>query len=471
LAPPPFASQPPETRMNRRAFLKNATAVSAATLLPAALPERACGAEKRRPNVVLLLADDLGSLDVNCYGSKDLYTPNLDALAARGTRFTQFYVAAPVCSPSRAALLTGRYPQRAGLVTNAGGSKGLPPEQLTLAELLREAGYRTAAFGKWHLGDEPELSPTRQGFDEFFGHHGGCIDNYSHFFYWAGPNRHDLWRDDTEVWEGGKFLPDLIVREATRFLEENKERPFFLYLPFNVPHYPYQGEDEYRERYATLEPPRRHYAEFVSTVDEKIGQVLAKVDELGLRENTLLVFASDNGHSTEERAFWGGGSAGPYRGCKFTLWEGGLRLPCIASLPGVVPEGEVRDQFAASIDWFPTIAELCGVQLPDRTLDGRSLLPILESPGAPPSHQVFHWQLGGQWAVRDGDWKLVVNGGPSFRDEKVPPEDKVFLSNLARDVTERGNLATQQPEVVERLGKLHEEWVRELREFEEVERQ
>lgn len=454
--------------MNRRALLRDTSILGSAALLPGAGLGCAREPKNRRLNVILIFTDDQGSVDVNCYGAKDLYTPNLDALAARGTRFMQFYVASPICSASRAALLTGRYPQRAGVVSVASGNHGLSPMQLALAKLLRGAGYRTAVFGKWHLGDRPELSPTVQGFGEFFGFRGGCIDNYSHFSHWSDPNRHDLWRGGTEVWEDGKFFPDLVVREAIRFVEENRERPFFLYLPFNAPHYPYQGEEAYRARYASLTQPRRNYAESVSTVDADIGRVLAKVDQLGLRENTLVIFASDNGHSAEMPASWGGGSAGPYRGGKFTLWEGGIRVPCIASLPGVIPSGEVRYQFAVSVDWFPTIAQLCGVDLPDRLLDGRSLVPVLMSPSAPPSHQVFHWQAAPQWAVREGDWKLVVNGLPCGRRDRVLPRDRVFVSNLAEDVTERTNLAPQRWRKVSHLMGLHRAWQNEPWKFGEA---
>ncbi|MCH9022208.1 MAG: sulfatase-like hydrolase/transferase, partial [Planctomycetes bacterium] len=297
-----------------------------------------------KPNVVLIFTDDQGTIDVNCYGSKDLYTPNLDKLARRGVRFTQFYVGAPVCSPSRAALLTGRYPQRAGLTSNAGGNRGLPPQQFTIAEMLKENGYRTALFGKWHLGEAPQMSPISQGFDQFFGHKKGCIDNYSHFFYWSGPNVHDLWKNDTVHWEDGKYFPDMVVREAVRFLEENKNHPFFLFLPFNIPHYPLQGQKKYRQMVSHLAEPRKSYAALVSTLDEKIGLVIDKIDQLGLRENTIIIFLSDHGHSVEVRTNSGGGSAGPYRGHKFTLWEGGIRVPCIISWPGQIPQNQVRDQ-------------------------------------------------------------------------------------------------------------------------------
>jgi arylsulfatase A len=331
-----------------------------------------------RPNVILILSDDQGAMDAGCYGAKDLVTPHLDALAARGVRFTQFYAAAPVCSPSRAATLTGRYPLRAGLTGNAtsqpGGKGGMPSSQVTVAEILKEAGYATAHLGKWHLGYTKDTLPNAQGFDHSFGHMGGCIDNYSHFFYWDGPNRHDLFRNGVEVHQPGRFFGDLMVEEAGRFMTENRARPFFLYFALNMPHYPYQGDPKWLERFRDLPLPRRLYAAFLATMDERLGALLAKVDELGLRERTLVVFQSDNGHSTEVRAHGGGGSAGPYRGAKFSLFEGGIRLPAVVSWPGHLPEGAVRDQMVHGCDWLPTIAELAGVSVQGRDLDGRSVV-------------------------------------------------------------------------------------------------
>src|SRR5690606_31500601 len=189
-------------------------------------------------------------------------------------------------------------------------------------EMLQAAGYATAHVGKWHLGYTPETMPLGQGFDASFGHMGGCIDNYSHFFYWEGPNRHDLWRNGEEFWHDGEFFPDLMAAECIEFLQQERDRPFFLYWAINVPHYPMQGTDRWRKHYAHLEAPRRMYAEFVSTMDERVGQVLDVLEQQGLAENTLVIFQSDHGHSTEERAFFGGGNAGPYRGAKGCLFEG-----------------------------------------------------------------------------------------------------------------------------------------------------
>jgi arylsulfatase A-like enzyme len=436
--------------------------VGAAGLALGAKP-RAAQQPDSRPNVILILTDDQGTIDVNAFGAEDLHTPNLDRLAGRGTRFTQFYVGAPVCSPSRAALLTGRCPQRAQLPSNAYGERGMPGSQVTIAEMLKSAGYRTGAFGKWHLGEMEDQLPLSQGFDEFFGHKLGCIDNYSHYFYWHGPNRHDLWRGNEEVWEEGVFFPDMVVREAHRFLEANRHNPFFMYLPFNVPHYPMQGEEEYREMYAGMEMPRQAYAAFVSTIDEKIGAVIDKVDELGLRKNTLIIFLSDHGHSTEERAFFGGGDNGPYRGHKFTLWEGGIRVPCIVSWPGRIPEGAVRGQIGVSTDWLPTIAHYCGVDVPDRPLDGANLAELIASEGARSPHETLNWQLGRQWAVRRGEWKLVVNGPASTENGEKIPAQEFFLSNLAEDPGETTNLADAHPEIVEEFKQIHDAWAEDVK--------
>lgn len=413
-----------------------------------------------KPNVVLIYTDDQGSLDLNCYGSKDLFTPSLDKLASQGVRFTQMYSPSAICSASRAGLMTGRFPARAGVpgnVSSKKGQPGMPASEITIAELLKSAGYTTGHVGKWHLGFTPETMPNGQGFDQSFGHMGGCIDNYSHFFYWNGPNRHDLWRNGNEVFHDGQFFLDMMVDEGNKFIEANRSGPFLMYWAINAPHYPMQGTSKWRARYADLPSPRRQYAEFVSTVDEKIGQLIATLDRLGIRENTVVLFQSDHGHSTEERAFWGGGNPGPYRGAKACLFEGGIRIPSIVSMPGTIPAGEVRDQMASGCDWFPTIAELCGVKLPKRQYDGKSLVPVLKSRDAKSPHDHFFWLLGGnrgknsQWAIHKGDWKLLGNATDKSDRQKNVKVDKLFLANLKDDIGERKNVAKDHPEVVKEL--------------------
>ena len=394
----------------------------------------------RKPNVIVIFTDDQGSVDLNCYGAKDLATPHMDALAKRGVRFTQFYAAAPVCSPSRVGLLTGRTPQHGGLNGNVGlDSKGMPTEQVTIAEELKKAGYATAHIGKWHLGHHKETIPNGQGFDYSFGHLVGCIDNYSHFFYWSGPNKHDLWRNGKEVFHNGEFFPDLMVVEAEQFIEANKEKPFFIYFAMNTPHYPYQGEPKWLEYYHDLPYPRNLYAAFLSTMDSRIGRLITKIDEAGLKEDTIIVFQSDHGASKEVRAHSGGGSSGPYRGAKFSLYEGGIRVPAIISWPGKLPENEVRDQLGTGCDWYPTLLELCGVKPSGHKLDGRSLVPIIKSAEGKTRHEMFHWKSGRSIAVREGHWKLIMTG------------NKMELYDLPADLGEAKNLATSQAKVVERL--------------------
>jgi len=419
-----------------------------------------------KPNVIVIYTDDQGTIDAGCYGATDLDTPGIDRLASRGIRFTQFYAPAPVCSPSRAGLMTGRYPLSAGVpgnVSSKKGNSGMPTEQFTIAELLKGAGYATAHIGKWHLGYTPETMPNAQGFDHSFGHMGGCIDNYSHFFYWSGPNVHDLHRNGEEVYRDGRYFPDLMVEEAAGFMEANKAQPFFIYFAMNAPHYPYQGEAEWLARYdrAGVPYPRNLYAAFLSSLDQRIGDLLDRVEALGLAEDTIIVYQSDHGHSMEERAHFGGGSAGPYRGAKFSMFEGGIRVPAVISWPGHLEAGGVRDQVAHGCDWFPTIAELCGVALPEGPLDGKSLVTVLASPEGESPHDVLHWLIGGgerpQWAVREGDWKLVGNpNDPSMPEgEKLP---NYFLANIAEDPGEQSNLAEVEPGILNRLKGLHDAW-------------
>ncbi|CAN5424356.1 hypothetical protein BH23VER1_BH23VER1_33300 [soil metagenome] len=401
-------------------------------------------------------------MDAGCYGTADIRTPHLDALAARGTRFTQFYAASAVCSASRAGLLTGRYPARAGLDGNASsrpGGRGLPAGQETMAELFGAAGYATAHIGKWHLGYTPDEMPNAQGFDHSFGHMGGCIDNYSHFFYWDGPNRHDLHRNGEEIHLPGRFFPELMVEEARTFITAHRADPFFLYFALNLPHYPYQGDPGWLAHYqeAGVPYPRDLYNAFVSTLDEHIGQLLAVLDDLGLRQDTIVVFQSDHGHSTEERAHGGGGSAGPYRGAKFSLFEGGIRVPAVISWPGHLPEGQTSDALAHGCDWFPTLAALAGIDTADRDIDGRDLGATIRD-GAPSPHadRPLHWKLGNQWAVRSGQWKLIGNPRDSSADPSAYPEPgDLFLSNLADNPAETRDFAPDHPEVVQRLQDLH----------------
>ncbi|MEM9659739.1 MAG: sulfatase-like hydrolase/transferase, partial [Planctomycetota bacterium] len=401
----------------------------------------------------------------------DLETPAVDGLAARGVRFTQFYAAAPVCSPSRAGLLTGRYPWRVGLPGNAGAGPseeiddlsesnakgGLHDEAVTLAERFAAAGYRTAHIGKWHLGHRPGAKPLDQGFEYSFGHMCGCIDNYAHFFYWNGPNRHDLWENNARVRMPGQFFPDLMVDKAVEFIKRPSDEPFLIYFASNAPHYPYQGDDKWLRRYAALPYPRNLYAAFLSTLDERVGRLLKALEDVGAHDNTIVVYQSDNGHSTEARAHFGGGSAGPYRGAKFSLFEGGIRLPAIISWPAALPHGAVRDQMAHACDWAPTLLALCEIEASDDEFDGRSLVDVLHSAEAASPHGPVHWDLSNQWAVREGPWKLIHNVRPTAGPELAKADREWFLANVVDDPSETRNHAADEPQIVAKLRERHAE--------------
>ena len=428
-------------------------------------------AEARKPNLVVIYTDDQGSIDINAYGAKDLITPAMDSLCRDGVRFTQFYSAAAVCSPSRAALLTGRVPNRAGVPGNVsshpGGRGALPADQVTMAEIFKDAGYATAHIGKWHLGFTPPTMPNAQGFDYSFGHMGGCIDNYSHFFYWVPPNRHDLYQNGKEVWRTGDYFPMLMVDEAAKFMEVNREKPFFMYWAINLPHYPLQGTEKWRRRYAHMkDEKRRRYAAFMSSMDEAIGDLLEEIDNLGLRENTIVVFQSDHGHSVESRTFGGGGNSGPYRGAKSSFFEGGIRVPAMIRWPDKIPAGQVRGQMSISVDWLPTLAEFAGVPLPNRKLDGTSLVKVIQSDTAKSQHSEFHWMGSGrnpQWAVREGNWKLIGNPRDPTVSSPLSKENKLFLVNLSNDASEQNNLRNTHPDQLNRLKAIHNRWVVDLR--------
>jgi arylsulfatase A len=431
------------------------------------------------PNVVIFFTDDQGTLDANCYGSKDLYTPTIDHLAETGVRFTQAY-AHTVCCPARALLLTGRHPQRSGITNWTQGSRNLdegnpggtnlPKGEVTLAEALKPAGYKTGIVGKWHLGAREGHGPLDQGFDRFYGHLGGFIDNYRHHFL-HGDGFHDLYDQKKEIDETGKYFPDLATKHAVEFIEQNKEGPFFLYVAFNIPHYPEQADAKFDDRYADLPMPRQSYAKMVSTTDDRMGVIVKKITDLGLRDNTMIIYMSDNGHSAEDgakirgkkhssgleegtyyHAHGGGGNTGVWKGHKGNYFEGGLRVPAIISYPKLLPKKEIREQAVTAADWFPTILELCGVDKPDGlVLDGKSLLPILKDPKQPSHHDTLHWAWENGWAVRMGPWKLIGNGGEPRQ-----------LVNLEEDQPERVNHLKDQQDLAKRLKILHLNWLTEV---------
>ncbi len=432
-----------------------------------------------RPNVVILFTDDQGTLDANCFGSPDLHTPNIDFLASRGVRFTQAY-AHTVCCPSRAALLTGRHPQRGGVHHWTQGDMNSPKginlflEEVTLAETLKAAGYRTALFGKWHLGAHRDFGPKKQGFDEFFGIRDGFIDNYNHYFLHRN-GFHDLYEGTQSVDADGKYFPEMMTERAVEFIDRNQDQPFFLYVPYNIPHYPEQSLAVHQERYRQLEDPaRRAYAAMVTTTDHYIGQVIKALQSADIMDNTVIIYMSDNGHSNEttyrirgmehpsgfpEGHFYGasgGGNTGRWIGHKSQFLEGGIRVPAILSYPAKVPAGETRDQIITAMDWYPTVLELCGIQTNPEAppVDGFSLMPICNSAdAASPYGGVLHFHWGSKWAVRDGDWKLIgVDGKQNFQ-----------LVSLADENPETINHAKQRPELVNRLLELHQAWAADVK--------
>lgn len=424
-----------------------------------------------QPNFLIFLTDDQGYGDLSCMGATDFRTPHLDRLAASGARFTQWYSNSPVCSPSRAALLTGRYPGNAGVRSILAGHRtasGLPPEVPTLATALAAEGYQTAMFGKWHLGVAEGSRPENHGFAEWFGFLAGCVDYYSHIFYW-GMGRsgndplHDLWANGQEVYCNGRYLTDLIAEKAVQYVRQaaRQDRPFLLYVPFNAPHYPMHAPQRYLDRFPELATDRRIMAAMISAVDDAVGAVVAELERAGVYENTCVFFTSDNGPSRETRNWldgrrdpYYGGTAGALKGHKFSLFEGGIRMPAVMSWPARIPAGQVITAPAAAMDIFPTFLAAASASSSAYELDGLDVLPVVAE-GAPTPHGDIFWEMNRQTAIRRGQWKLVLDGQLV---EEVPPEDAVFLADLDTDPGERRNLCQAQPELVQELRAAAETW-------------
>lgn len=426
----------------------------------------------RKPSFVVIYCDDLGYGDLSCFGSPDIKTPHLDALARDGVRFTNWYSNCPVCSPSRASLLTGRYPRNAGVTSILGGKRdtgGLGPDQTTIAEALKPLGYRTALMGKWHLGLADGCRPNDHGFDEFYGFLAGCVDYYSHIFYWGqgkGINpTHDLWHNEAEVWDNGRYLTETITEKSVELIEQNHGEPFFLYAAYNAPHYPMHAPQKYLDRYPDLPWDRQIMAAMVSAVDDGVGEIVQALKRSGQYENTVIFFSSDNGPSTESRNWldgtedlYYGGSAGIFRGHKGSLFEGGIREPAIMSWPARIEAGQTCDKVGAMMDVFPTFLGMAGGK--PTGVDGSDVLPMLTSE-APSPHERLFWEHGGQLAVRQGKWKLVLNGMLDF--QRKQPDD-VHLSDLEADPGERTNLAENHPELTAELTTAVREWRKTLKE-------
>jgi arylsulfatase A-like enzyme len=437
---------PLHRRRIRRMLVTAALATAVMPSLAAAQPAAP------RPNVVLVIADDLGYGDLGSYGAPDIATPHLDRLAREGVRLTDFYANAPVCTPTRAALITGRYQQRVLLERplTDGASQGLPVTGRSLPQLLKSAGYATALVGKWHLGERPEFHPNRHGFDYFFGYLGGFIDWYTHT---GGDGQHDLWENGARVHHAGYFQHE-VTRRTVEFVRQNSSRPFFVEVAYGAPHWPFQSprrasiaRDNARLLRAsdTEAPTRDDYAEIVEDVDAGVGQILAELDRLGIAGRTLVIFMSDNGGEWLSRN-------APLFHRKDRLWEGGIRVPALFRWPAMLPAGATSRQPGMTMDVTATLLAAAGADVSGLRLDGIDLLPVLRG-DAPERPRALFWRNSAagstQRAVRQGDWKLLVDG----------PQE--FLFNLRDDIGERNDLAAANADRVRSLKALLDAWERD----------
>jgi arylsulfatase A-like enzyme len=399
------------------------------------------------PNVVFVLADDLGYADLSCYGRRDYSTPNIDRIAAEGTRFLQAYANSAVCSATRTALITGRYQYRlpVGLeepIASASTRKiGLPPEHPTLPSLLRKAGYGTTLIGKWHLGRLPDFGPLQSGYDHFYGFRGGALDYYTHKFGPASTDTEDLWDGDVKVHQNG-YLTDLLGDRAVAVVNDyaKAKQPFLLSLHFNAPHWPWEapGDEAEAQRIKSLfhydGGSQKTYARMVRQMDLQVGRVLEALDVNGIAGNTIVVFTSDNGGERFADTW-------PFTGRKTELLEGGLRIPAIVRWPGHVSPGSTDDQVMISMDWMPTFLAAAGTA-PDPAYpsDGISLLPALTQNAAPVARKLYwRYKNNDQEALRDGDWKYLKIRG------------NTFLFNVVDDQLERANLKERRRDIYDRL--------------------
>ena len=415
------------------------------------------------PNIVLILADDLGYGDVGCFGSRDIQTPNIDAMAAAGMRLTNFYVNAPVCSPTRAGFLTGRSHVRCGaehVFTPADLESGLPLNERTVAEELKRGGYATGLFGKWHLGYAEKFNPIHRGFDRFIGHLSGFLDYHTH----VNPRIGYDWWDGLEKTPGDGYATDLIGQHSIEFIKEHKDKPFFLFVSHQAPHSPFQGPEDGPQIEMIDGKAVRHkieqdkeqrdaaYAVMIQRMDQTIGELIKTLDKEGLTEHTLVMFLSDNGPS------YLAGSTGGLNGGKHSLLEGGIRVPAVASWPGTIQPGVVTDEPATILDMLPTFLGLAGVKLPqDLELDGMDIGPLLLKGEALP-RRALCWRYLKAVAVREGKWKLVgsYDGKGGFSEQAAK------LYDLHADPAEKEDLAEKHPEIIERLKAAHAAWELEI---------
>lgn len=472
----------------RQILLCAVAVVAFAAALESPLPSRAAETGGRLPNIIYVLADDLGYAELGCYGQKWIKTPNIDRMAREGIRFTQHYSGNAVCAPSRCCLMTGKHPGHAYVRNNGNppgrprdpdhsifpGQNPIPPGEVTIAEMLKQKGYATAAVGKWGLGYEGSTGdPNRQGFDLFYGFL--CqVHAHNHYprFLWRNGEKERLPGNDRTL-TGETYSQDRFTEVALEFIRENKDRPFFLYVPFAVPHLSIQVPDESLEQYKGRIPeedyehrgylkhpyPRAGYAAMVSHLDRDVGRIMALVEELGLDDDTLILFSSDNG-PTYNRL--GGSdseffeSAGPLRGFKGSLYEGGIRVPLVVRWPGKIPAGTVTDHISAIWDIMPTIAEITGTRAPDG-IDGISLAPTLFGrPDKQKAHEYLYWEFpayGGQQAVRMGRWKAVRQ---NMARKNNPDPLQIELYDLEADLGETTDVAETHPDVVARMRQIFE---------------
>ena len=426
-----------------------------------------------KPNFVIFLTDDQGYGDLSCMGCTDFETPNIDSLAQGGARFTDWYANGPVCSPTRASVLTGRYPCNAGVRSVLRGHRtatGLPPQVPALPKVLKEHGYRTYLAGKWHLGVQEASRPHNHGFDHWCGFLAGCIDYYSHIFYWEankpGPGRnpvHDLWEDNCERWENGRYFTELVTEKAVNYLQTAvaADAPFLLCVHYNAPHYPMHAPAEYMQRFAHLPWDRQVMAAMLAAVDDGVGRIRGEMQRLGVAENTVTLFMSDNGPSRESRNWldgtldpYYGGTSGRLKGHKASLFDGGIRVPGIMNWPARIRPGRVLTAPCTGADVFPTMLAAAGGNPDTYELDGNNILPYLEN-DEPPAGRDIYWEFGEQTAMRRGPWKLVLNGKLT---EGVSEADAVHLSNLDEDMGETQNRKDENPAFTEELKRCAESW-------------
>lgn len=421
-----------------------------------------------RPNIIVMVLDDLGNHDLGFQGATDLKTPNIDALAASGATFSNWCSNAPVCAPARAAIMSGRYPARAGVPDNGGE---LTPGITTLGTVARGVGYRTAAIGKWHLGHADTTRPNAHGFDYFYGFHNGCVDYYSHRVYWGEPRRvnfHDLWRNREEIFEDGRYLTERITEETVSFIRQNRRNPFLAYVAYNAPHYPMHAPEKYTRRFEHLPLERRIYSAMLAAVDDGVGEIRHVLVENGHLDDTLIFLVGDNGATTEKRAGLNqncatAGDNGVFRGFKFSLFDGGMHVPAVMSWPARIPGGARVRELVMSMDILPTVCRAIGAT--SEGVDGSDILDVARS-GAKSPHQAVFWNQGGQLAVRRGEWKLVIEGKLFDRSadgaKALTGEDAMFLSNVEHDPGETRNLRRLHPGLVDELATLASRWQAEL---------